>query len=385
MVHQNCMNGLVKKGHEVYVVTPRDFFRWYVDAYKDYIGESIQISKLSLTRRLAEVITRNVRSLIEKRPDTSEHGTNDIIAVTTNALINNFNKLQVDSDILIATHEYTADAVYKVRRNKRIVMYSLHFEELMFYTEFDRAEVSKLFHLPFSHIVNSTWLYKMFQYNYGIDAELITPGIKFDIFRNTLNKEKYMVSQKTKIITYCDPTRKFKGFSQQVNILSKLCALRKDIEVLVYGNDPKEVSFPYRFLGWLTLSELAKYYSEAHILFSSSWYESFPLPAIEAMTCGCVAVASRYGTEDYLIDRHSGMVINPFDIDGTIGKIADLINHPELMYQFALNGVEVSRKFNLERQIDKLNDFLLNLLEPQSVNIPKIQAGNLGELDKIYG
>jgi len=331
------MNGLVKKGHEVYVVTPRDFFRWYVDAYKDYIGESIQISKLSLTRRLAEVITRNVRSLIEKRPDTSEHGTNDIIAVTTNALINNFNKLQVDSDILIATHEYTADAVYKVRRNKRIVMYSLHFEELMFYTEFDRAEVSKLF------------------------------------------------SQKTKIITYCDPTRKFKGFSQQVNILSKLCALRKDIEVLVYGNDPKEVSFPYRFLGWLTLSELAKYYSEAHILFSSSWYESFPLPAIEAMTCGCVAVASRYGTEDYLIDRHSGMVINPFDIDGTIGKIADLINHPELMYQFALNGVEVSRKFNLERQIDKLNDFLLNLLEPQSVNIPKIQAGNLGELDKIYG
>lgn len=385
MVHQNCMNGLVKKGHEVYVVTPSDNLKWYVDAYKDYIGESGKVSKPPLTRRLAGVISRNVRSLFKKRPDTSEQGTNDIIAVITNELINNFKKLQVDSDILIATHEYTADAVYKVGRNKRIVMYSLHFEELMFYTEFDRAEVSKIFHLPFSHIVNSTWLYKMFQYNYGIDAELITPGIKFCIFKNTLNKEKYLNIQKIKIITYCDPTREFKGFSQQVNILAKLCALRKDIEVLVYGNDPKEKSFPYRFLGWLTLPELAQYYSEAHILFSSSWYESFPLPAIEAMACGCVAIASRYGTEDYLIDRHSGMVINPFDIDQTIEKIVDLINNPELMYQLAVNGVEISREFNLEIQIDKLNNFLLNLLEPKSVNIPEIQAGNLVELDKIYG
>lgn len=385
MVHQNCMNGLVRRGHEVYVVTTHDSFRWYVDAYKDYVGKRAQVSKPPLTRRLAGLITRNVRSLVKKRPDTPEQGTRDIVATTTNALIDNFNELQIDSDILIATHEYTADAVYKVRRNKKIVMYSLHFEELMFHTEFDRAEVSKLFHLPFNHIVNSTWLYKMFQYNYGIDAELITPAIDPETFVNTLSKEKYLNARKIKVITYCDPTRGFKGFTQQMNILSKLCTLYKDIEILIYGNDPKEASFPYRFLGWLTLPELAKHYSEAHILFSSSWYESFPLPAIEAMACGCVAVASRYGTEDYLIDRHSGMVINPFDIDGTVQKIKDLINDPELMYELAANGVEAARQFSWERQIDRLNDFLLRLPEPQSVNIPEIQAGNLGELDKIYG
>jgi glycosyltransferase involved in cell wall biosynthesis len=160
--------------------------------------------------------------------------------------------------------------------------------------------------------------------------------------------------------------------------------LCKDIEILIYGNDPKEASFPYRFLGWLTLPKLSQYYSEAHILFCSSWYESFPLPPIEAMACGCVAVASRYGTEDYLIDQQSGIVINPFDIEGTVDKIVNLINHPDLMYQLALKGVEASRQFRWEAQIDKLNEFLLKLPEPQLLNIPAIQNGNLGELDKIY-
>lgn len=224
----------------------------------------------------------------------------------------------------------------------------------------------------------------MFEYNYGIKSEIITPGIDSNIFDNRPNIEKYTSANKIKLITYCDPYRRFKAINQQIDILKKIYEKNNNIEILIYGNDPKTDLFPYKFLGWISQSQLSKFYAESHVLLSFSWYESFPLPPIEAMACGCTVAAGKYGTSDYLIDDYSGIVINPFNIEESANKICDLINKPKLMFSLASNAYNTSRKFVWEKQIDKMNSFLSGLKSPELVDIGKIQHGNLEELDKIY-
>lgn len=378
LIHYNFMNGLFEKKHDVYIVTQNESFKWYKDAHKDFIDKKIprKINLKKIKKYFLNKISKDTLNIFK---------TKEIISEISKKLIENYQKLSIESDILIASHTYTAEAVYKLGENKKMVMYNMHFEELMFENNFDRSEIRALNYLPFNHISLSTWLHEMFKYNYKINSEIITPGIDENIFNKPLNKEKYLdIKKPIKIITYCDPYRKFKAIGQQIEILKKLSSTNKDIEIIIYGHDPKTNLFPYKFLGWISQSDLSKHYSESHLLISFSWYESFPLPPIEAMACGCTVVAGRYGTEDYLKDNQSGIIINPFNTDESAEKISTLIKDPEKMLLLATNAKKIADDFIWENQINKLNDFLLKIPTSTRMNIEKIQRGNLEELDKIY-
>lgn len=386
MTLYNFMNGLVKKGHKVFVVTMDDYFEWDFDTYKKYVGkEKTTKEKLNDFLKKQYYRIRYYINLALRMCSFKVQIGKDKILSITEALEKNYKKLSVDSDILIATMTYTGDAVYKLGIGKKIVMHNQHFEELVFgKDENTRSGIRALTLLPFHHIVNCKWLNKMFNYNYGIKSEIITPGIDTSVFDANVNPKKYLNEKAIKLITYCDPNRKFKGSEQQIAILEKLCEKNKNIEILIYGLDPKTTKFPYKFLGWISQKQLAEYYAKSHLLLSFSWYESFPLPPIEAMACGCAVVAGKYGTEDYLIDNETGIVINPFKIEESVDKIKKLISQPEQMLDLAIAGRKISEKFRWEMEVEKLNNFLINMPEPKSVNIPEIQNGNLKELDKIY-
>ena len=385
------MNGLVELGHDVYAVTTRTSLKWYVDAYKDIIYKPVEpeiVKKSPLYVRIRRRIKKIALDLLQKNNASSHEkplfALRSLISGFTESLIKNYHSLGIVSDIFIASHTFTGDAVYILGKNKPKVMYNMHFEELMFEDEIDRAQLRMFSNLPFNHVSLSTWLYKMFKYNYGIESKIITPGIDTSIFSCVLDKDKFIKAETYKIITYCDPTRKFKGFNQQMEILSKI-SKKHNVEILVYGHDPKTELFPYRFLGWVTQSELAEYYKQSHILLMPSWFESFPLPPIEAMACGCSVVALKYGTEDYLEDGVTGLVINPFEVEECIKKLELFLNDPNMMYSCAYNGINKSKDFNWKEQVEVFNRHITSLPETHSVDITKIQAGELDEFNCIYG
>ncbi len=379
MTLYNFMNGLVKKGHEVFVVTVDNSFQWEFDTYKKFPYKKNspmkkrQIYYGKLARSFLNSALRAIGSDIQ-------FGKNHIAQITE-SLIRNYEKLGVDSDILVATMTYTGEAVWQLGVGKKIVMHNQHFEELIWS---ERSAINRLTRLPFHHIVNCQWLDKMFRHYYSIQGEIITPGMDHKIFSASLDSKKYDGREIVKLITYCDPNRKFKGSAEQIKTLAKLYAKNKNVEILIYGLDPKTDRFPYKFLGWISQEQLAKFYTESHILVSFSWYESFPLPPIEAMSAGITVVAGKYGTEDYLIDGKTGIVINPFEIDASARKIENLISHPELMSELASNGKKMAESFTWEKQVDKLNNFLMNLPSQKMIDIDKINSGNLQELDKIF-
>lgn len=381
----NFCNGLTKMGHEVYVVTMNEAIKWDFNSHEQFLNDNKNNTTDALIGLLKNLARPIVAPLIKKFNQKKENEKQDIqkiISDISKLLIKNYKKLDIESDIFIASHTYTADAVYRLGRKKKIVIHNQHFEELMF-DEDDRAKISMYNYLPFNHIVNCQWLEKMFKHNYGIDAETITPGIDTTIFNTPLNEKKYSNSNRIKLITYCDPTRKFKGFEQQMPILERLSKINKNLEIMIYGQDPKTDLFPYNFLGWVSQQKLAGFYTEAHLALSFSWYESFPLPPIEAMASGCAVAAGRYGTEDYLIDGRSGIVINPFNIEESVNKINNLAQNPKQLYELAANGKKISEKFNWEAQTEKFNKFLLKLSPPTMMDIDKITTGQFSEFEKL--
>ncbi len=376
----NFMNGLVNKGHDVYMVTMYDAFRWDFDTHKRYINKSYPLKK----RKVFYGMARHYLNKLISLTGTNFRITSDKLRSITTSFARSYKNLGIDCDILIASAPFTGPAVYNLGAGKKIVMHNQHFELLTTSIKEEQESIELITRYPFNHIVNCTWLDKMFRHYYGIKGHLITPGMNHNIFNTPYKNCRYNNVTRVKLLTYCDPRRKFKGTTQQLKILFALYKENKNIEISIYGLDPKTNLFPYKFLGWVTQEQLAKYYGESHLLVSFSWYESFPLPPIEAMACGTCVVSGKYGTENYLIDGKTGIIIDPFDIEGSTEKILTLIRNPQRMETLARNGVAMAKKFTWETQVDKLNDFLLNLPEPRSIPIREIQNGNLKALDKIY-
>jgi len=369
----NFMNKLVEFGHDVYVVTPYEHFQWDKDTYLKYIGKrsKVKIALRMLRRKLANILIGQ-KVFVE-------------VAVIVDELIEKYKDMDIDSDILIATYPYTIDAAMKLGKNKKIVMHNQHYEEHMFRDYADIAQIRVLNYYPVNHIVNCSWLYKMFKYNYGFDPIVVTPGIDTEIFFEEKDgATKYSNIERLKIISYCDPQRPFKGYDQQMRIFKKLYEINGDaIEIQFFGNDPKTDDFKYVFLGKVPQKKLAEYYRQAHIMAMFSWYESFPLPPIEAMACGCAVVSTKYGTEDYLEDGVTGRLINSFDINGSVKIINGLIHDPDVLLQYVKNARNVVGRFTWQEQSEKLNAFLSNLPSRNYVDVLELQKGNYDELRKI--
>ena len=375
IVHYNMMNGLLALGHEVYVVTKYVGFKWHTDAHKEYLPKQLEAQQQKpdnspLPVKLIKKIYRKSIRLCEKimglintnnKTGISRHcSVKYIVSELTEALIEHFTELGIEPDIFVATYPFTADAVYKLQNKSKIVIHNLHFEELMFDNPYDRAEIRQLTLLPFNHVVNSLWLKNMFKYFYNIDAELITPALDKSIFQESVTCEKFNSPETITLITYCDPDRPFKGYAQQMTILTEVYKTNQDIRIQIYGKRPleKDVHFKYEYLGWVSQETLSEHYRKAHILFSSSWYESFPFPPIEAMMSHCAVVSGKYGTEDYLIDNETGLVVDPFNIKETVKKLTSLILDHEKMSRLATQGHSIALQYEWKDKVLAFDTYL---------------------------
>lgn len=374
IVHYQMLNNLKLRGHNILVVTSKEFFLWEFDSHLQYIKKP---SFLQNVRRAATSFLKpkTTRRIVTARGEIDR---------LTKALVANYSNSGFQADTFIATHTYTADAVFLSSGGQSCFIYDLHFEELMFSNIADRLEIRKLNNLPLQHVVNSSWLNKMFRHNYNIDCRLVYPVINNAIFDCEPAPNRYF-SETVTIVSYCDPHRPFKGHTQQRNILERIkTVFGPRVNIIIYGHDIGPCCFEYEFLGWISHSELGKLYSRAHILLMPSWFESFPLPPIEAMSCGCVAVANGYGTEDYLHHGVTGLVINPFDIQESTEQLSSLINDRNIMLKLATNGYQMSQHFiSYEKVVEQFEGVLMDVPEKDFIDIDRVLDGRIEEFLKL--
>lgn len=361
IVLYNFMDKLAERNYEVYAITPKQRVKWEPDMAKGFLSRSENDAGSKIYHSAKEVLNNfpKTKELIKKGLGEGEPKPLENIKELTDKLLNNW----VPSDFTISTYWSTSYANFMLM-DKTVPLYHMqHYEELFSNDKYSQKLARLTYFMPLQLITNSSWLKKQMKRRLQKNPYLLTPATDQDIFQPHYDiSNKYNNPDKIRILSYAD-ARDFKGWDDGVNAMRKVfnsSPSDKDIEWITFGGyDPsEELDIPLDHKGKVFNEELAELYSKAHIVFLPSWYESFPLPPLEAMNCGTAVITTRYGTEDYAINEDNALVVRPRDPEALSEAILRLIENLTFAEELAISGVEDSKKVTWDKSADKLENIL---------------------------
>ena len=192
------------------------------------------------------------------------------------------------------------------------------------------------------------------------------PGIDQDIFRpRKSTKER----AKRRIVCYGSNTA-WKGFSDAIEAMKTVFKQHRDVEWIVYGLSPlkeRSAEAPYAFIRGVFNERLAELYSSADVVFCPSWYESFPLPPMEAMACGVPVATTRYGTEDFCFHEQNCLVVPPKEPKLMAEAILRLLEDRKLADGLSENGLKTAKQFTWDNTVDKVEALFKQRLQAMVV------------------
>ena len=148
-------------------------------------------------------------------------------------------------------------------------------------------------------------------------------------------------------------------FENQKNFSYLISSFKNSkIEIDLYGegslkNELKRIAdknnVKVNFLGVLPYSELKKIYSNYKIFISTSFYEGNPKTILEAMSFGCVVIASNIKNNKELIDNKINGVLFEFE-DNLESIVKDLFINKEATMSIGLNSLNtINEKNSIEK------------------------------------
>jgi glycosyltransferase involved in cell wall biosynthesis len=273
-----------------------------------------------------------------------------------------------DSDLIIATCWDSIIPAWQSGKGKP-VHFPQHYDEVFF--SFGTAGLysnplikmlcRNTFQMPLYRIANSSWLSGEFRRRLGENVPSIPHGIDASRFhaRAKLSSQDGVL----RVVTYCRP-EKWKGFQDAAPAMHEVMRRHSGkVEWHVYGFahpeiPPDNALAPYTFHGALDHDQLSRLYAESDIVVCPSWYESFPLPPLEAMACGTAVITTRYGTEDYAVDGHNAIVVRPRVVGDLAAAIDGLIRMPELRARLARNGRAMAESLSWDEAVQAREELL---------------------------
>ena len=123
---------------------------------------------------------------------------------------------------------------------------------------------------------------------------------------------------------------------------------------------------PYRYHPKLSFTELNNLYATSDIALCPSWYESFPLPPLEAMASGTAVVTTRAGTEDYAFHWENALVVGARQIGEMYEAVCSLISDKALRDRLAANGRKTAETFGWNVAVEKREKILLAIHQGQT-------------------
>ncbi|MBX4189731.1 glycosyltransferase family 4 protein [Candidatus Parcubacteria bacterium] len=276
-------------------------------------------------------------------------------------------KAMPKADINVATMSYSVYAAYRSPHGVPFQFF-MHNEPLVREEGYYKKVMAESYYLPTKKIVNSTWLKHQLKEVYNQEAVgMVFPGLDHKIFYSRDNKKPKNKSQKIKILSLA----KYKWWKGTPDALKAIQIVRDagyNIEFILFGNfDPKTLPdevkhIEFSFVGSKKNDELADLYRESDILISSSFFESFPYPQLEAMACGTPVVTTQFGTEDYAFDHQNALVIEPKNPEQMAKAIMELIDNPDMYSRFIEEGLKTAQKFTWEKAAQDFAAILIDSL-----------------------
>lgn len=114
------------------------------------------------------------------------------------------------------------------------------------------------------------------------------------------------------------------------------------------ANDPQLV-----YPGWIPNGDMPYVYSLAKLLIFPSYSESFGLPLVEAMACGCPIVTSTGGSCPEIVND-AAIVVEPTDTIGLSTAMRNLLTNPELCRKLSEKGLQRASEFSWNKSAEKV-------------------------------
>jgi len=330
---------LIQKGHEISLVFPEapgSAFGWQGQVLYPRMARIKKFAKKALDRYLVNGLYSECEYL-------------DLESIIP------------ECDVNFATTSLTAFTVHRSGRG-RPFYHMQHYEPL--FTDDPRLQrkVEETYYLPLTRIANSSWLKKTVYEKTGADSHLVLHGMDHGVF---YPRETPREGGKKRIVAFAKQAT-WKGVPDLLEAMEIVFAERKDVELILFGSHPithTRKGVPYKFLRGISDDELARLYSSADVVACPSWYESFPLPPLEAMACGAPVATTRIGTEDYAFDGENALVVPPRDPKRMAGAILELLKNESLCEQFRKAGPKTAKEFSWDKTADNIDSILRKVVK----------------------
>ncbi|MBE3584411.1 MAG: glycosyltransferase [Limnochordaceae bacterium] len=184
---------------------------------------------------------------------------------------------------------------------------------------------------------------EMLRSRYGRIAPVLPNGIDIDRFVPAENNDHAPV-----VLLVGNPALRFKGFDVAMRALTKVWQLGWKFKVIWIAQQQPRVTVPFDVFCVVNppQHELPEWYREATLLLSTSWYEGFAMPPLEAMASGLPVVATNSGgISYYAVHGKNVLLAEPGDADGLAAHIITLFKSKSLRKYLGQNARKTSEEF----------------------------------------
>ncbi len=148
-----------------------------------------------------------------------------------------------------------------------------------------------------------------------------------------------------------------KGGGHAISALEILHGSGAPVDPVVYDVDYPADAYPPHVVRYSKIAgaqrDIAAFYRHCDAFLLSSLVEGFPLPPLEAMSCGTAAVITDCGgMRDYAVDGENALIVPTADAGALAGALKRLAADEPLRAQLIEGGYETATRFPEERFVD---------------------------------
>jgi glycosyltransferase involved in cell wall biosynthesis len=228
----------------------------------------------------------------------------------------------------------------------------------------ERLSMHNLYRLPVRLLSVSTTIQEILMGVYRRESQLFPNGIDTDFYYPLEEKHNDVPA----ILMVGNPSLTFKGFEFALKVLSALSETGQQFEVWWASQIDFTISRPLPFLSKkfiaLPQEKLAELYRNSDIFLSTSLYESFPLPPMEAMASGVAVVSTdNGGINTYAKPGENCLLSEQGDLPSTLAALLYLLRHPEQRVRLGNAGRETALHYSFDKVTLILEECLYRIVE----------------------
>lgn len=225
------------------------------------------------------------------------------------------------------------------------------------YSQRTKEEIKSYWAVPIPIITVSSALAAQIEKNVNRKPQVINNAVNSTVFYPS--KENRRKHERSRVLFVGPEQWSFKGITDILTAIKIVNQSGYEIEPVWVTQIPPESNFQGTLYLNPAQEQLGEIYRTSDLYVCGSYYESFCLPALEAMTCGCPVISTRNpGVLEYAVNGYNCMLTTIGDPNDLAKTIIELLDNDGRRADLVKGGIETAKKFSIEKSVEKLEKYL---------------------------